>query len=72
MAVTTLASMEAGFLPIDVGPGPFPDNGIDYWWDIRKGLIALKETCVNNRKGGIRWYRKFRLLFPAPLGFCRP
>ncbi|KAK0515253.1 hypothetical protein JMJ35_002632 [Cladonia borealis] len=56
MAVTTLASVAIGFLPTEVGPGPFPDNGVDYWWDIRNSLSALTETCVNNRKGGIRWY----------------
>ena len=59
MAVTTLASMEIGFLPTDVGPGPFPDSGVDYWSDIRTSLIVLIETCVHNRKGGIRWYRTF-------------
>ena len=59
MALTTLASVATGFLPTEVGPGPFPDNGVDYWWDIRNSLIALTETCVNDLKGGIRWYRKF-------------
>lgn len=51
--------MEIGFLPTEVGGGPFPNSGVDYWWCIRESLIALRETCVNNRKGGIRWYRKF-------------
>ena len=59
MAVTTLASVASGFLPTDVGPGPYPEIGIDHWWDIRNSLMALIDTCVNDRKGGVRWFRKF-------------
>ena len=58
MAVTTLASVEVGFLPTDVGPGPYPDIGVEYWWDVRNSLITLRDSCVSNLEGGMHWYRK--------------
>ena len=69
MAVTTLASIPQGFLPTEVGSGPFPDTGYSSWWTIRESLLEIISVCVGNGAGGIRWYGKLFCLFPA-LSIC--
>ena len=59
MAVTTMASVESGFLPTEIGPGPYPATGEDSWYSVRNSLISLRDNCVRNNKGGVSWYRKF-------------
>ena len=68
MAVTTLAQIPLGYLPIEVGPGPFPDSGHSTWWFIRQRSLTLIDDCVEKGEGGIRWFRKLECSFPGPRG----
>ena len=71
MAVTTLAQIPLGYLPLEVGSGPFPDSGYSNWWLIRQGLLRLMEYCVVRGEGGITWFRKLECSFPDPKGVFR-
>ena len=66
MAVTTLAQIPLGYLPLEVGPGPFPEYGSTNWWLIRQKLLALMDNCVDKGEGGIGWYRKLEWSFLDP------
>ncbi|KAK0507465.1 hypothetical protein JMJ35_009988 [Cladonia borealis] len=57
MAVTTLAQIPLGYLPLEVGRGPFPDNGYSSWYMIRQKLLGLIEDCVANGEGGMKWFQ---------------
>ncbi len=71
MAVTTLAQIPLGYLPLEVGPGPFPKSGYSTWWDIAEDLLGLMDDCVDKGEGGIRWYRKLKCSLPDPKGVIR-
>ena len=68
MAITTLAQFPVGFLPTEVGRGPFPDIAHASWWATRLKLIDLLRECVVNGEGGIRWFGKLERSFSGPIG----
>ena len=63
MAVTTLAQMPHGFLPLEVGPGPFPDIAYSSWYLIHEKLLGLMDDCVARGQAGMRWSRKLECPF---------
>lgn len=71
MAVTTLAQIPLGYLPVEVGPGPFPHSGYSSWYSIRQMLVGLVHDCVAKREGGMRWIRKLECPFTQPKGEFR-
>ena len=68
MAITTLAQIPLGYLPLEVGPGPYPTSGFSNWWLIRQRLLELMDDCVDKGKGGIGCFRKLEYSFPDPKG----
>ena len=64
MAVTTLAQVPPGYLPLEVGSGPFPDRGYSTWYLTRQKLLGLMDDCVASGEGGIRWFSKLEYSFP--------
>ena len=72
MAITMMAQIPAGFLPTEVGPGPFPDGGaLAKWWTVRIDLLAVIELCVDEGEGGLRWFGKLERSFLGPIGRFR-
>ena len=67
MAITTLAQFPVGFLPTEVGRGPFPDIAHASWWATRLKLIDLLRECVVNGEGGIRWFGKLERSLSGPI-----
>ena len=69
MAVTTLAEIPVGWLPIEVGPRPFPDGGgLNKWWAVNLNLLNVMELCVQKGEGGITWFGKLERSFSGPIG----
>lgn len=68
MAITTLAQVPLGFLPLEVGPGPFSDTGYSNWWLVRQKLLDLIPACVDKGEGGMAWFSKLERLFSHPIG----
>ena len=71
MVVATLSQIPPGFLPLEVGPGPFPDRGYTSWWLIRHYSLDLVKECVDKGEGGIKWYGKLKRSFSGPIGVFR-
>ena len=71
MAVTTLAQIPPGFLPLEVGPGPFPESGYTSWYLVRQKLLSLMIDCVTKSEGGMIWFRKLECPFPQSKGALR-
>ena len=68
MAVTTLDQVPLGYMPLEVGPRPFPISGYTSWWLVRQSLLELITECVDRGEGGIAWFGKLGRSFP---GFMR-
>ena len=69
MAITTLAQIPVGWLPTEVGPGPFPDSGgLKRWWSVRLSLLYVMEQCVDKSEGGLSWFGKLKRSFSGPIG----
>ena len=71
MAITTLAQVPLGYLPLEIGRGPFPDIGYTSWWLIRQYLFDLITGCVDKGEAGISWFGKLKRLLLIPKVYSR-
>ena len=58
MAITTLDQVPLGYMPLEVGRGPFPISGYTSWWLVRHSLLNLISECIDKGEGGISWFGK--------------
>ena len=65
LAITTIHSIPVGWLPPELGPGPFPPFGYATWGDIWHLANWIWHYCVQNRVAGIRWTQSQDTLTPA-------
>ena len=55
LAVTTIDSVPVGWLPTELGPGPFDPFGYATWLDIWEHAEAALDVCVQEQRAGISW-----------------
>ena len=68
MAITMLAQFPVGWLPTQVGPGPFPESALEKWWSANLFLLEVMRLCVDEGKGGMLWFGKLERSFSGPIG----